>query len=89
MTMHEEETDDEPEETDEDAAAGIAEALRTLLLFDEPYLYMQAMNLDILDRFLIDQETRLLQEYFEIERTPLPSAVFAGESVVRVHRNYS
>lgn len=69
---------DSPEAEDDDPAVGIAQALQTLPLFDEPYLRMQAMNLDILDRFLINQEANLLHEYFEIERTPLPSTMFVS-----------
>ncbi len=85
MLMHDDETDDSSdeneeslEEADSSSGVGIAEALRTLPLFDEPYLHMQAMNLDIIDRFLLDQERHLLHEYMELERTPFPSTVFVS-----------
>ena len=80
-------SDDDPDDSsdedlyeDPDRAPdiGLAAALRTLPLFTEPYLHMQAMNLDLVDRFLVDQETRLLQEYFEQERTPLPTTMFVS-----------
>jgi hypothetical protein len=57
---------------------GIADALRTLPLCDEVYLGMQAMNLDIIDQFIESQESRLLEEYMEKERTPLPTAMFVS-----------
>src|SRR5437879_1701172 len=73
---------DEIEETsdDEDANSrvGLAQALRTLPLFTEMYLHMQAMNLDLVDRFIEDQETRLLHEYLVHERTPFPSTIFVS-----------
>lgn len=66
------------DETDDSSTVGIAEALRTLPLLDELYLHMQAMNLEIVDRFLTDQEARLLHEYLELERTPFPSTLFVS-----------
>ena len=60
------------------AEVGISEALQTLPLFDEPYLQMQVMNLDVVDEFLRNQETNLLAEYMELERTPVPTAVFVS-----------
>ena len=77
--MRDDETNESPEGGDDDSpAVGIAQALRTLPLFDEPYLRMQAMNLDIVDRFLMDQEANLLHEYLELERTPFPSTMFVS-----------
>jgi hypothetical protein len=63
---------------DDESMVGIAEALGRLPSLDEPYLHMQAMNLDIIDRFLIDREGDLLREYIEIERTPFPSVMLVS-----------
>lgn len=80
-------TDDEPVQDTHDADddgcdetpdIGLAEALRSLPLFTDPYLNMQAINLDLVDQFLVEQETQLLHEYFEQERTPLPATMFVS-----------
>ncbi|SRR5712692_5493213 len=79
--------DDEPDDSssedgdeDSDSASdiGLAAALRTLPLFTEPYLHMQAMNLDLVDRFLVQQEAQLLHEYLEKEQTPFPTTMFVS-----------
>ena len=78
--------DDEPEEDtaehdddgDEAPDIGLAEALRSLPLFTDPYLNMQAINLDLVDQFLVEQEAQLLHEYFEQERTPFPATMFVS-----------
>lgn len=57
---------------------GIADAFRTLPLFDELYLGMQAMNLDIIDEYLEQQEKCLLDDYIELEKTPFPGAIFVS-----------
>jgi hypothetical protein len=68
-----------PEEPDNNVPKiGIAEVLRKLPLCDELYLGMQAINLDIIDAFLEEQEARLLAEYMGTERTPFPTAMFVG-----------
>jgi hypothetical protein len=72
------ETEGTPEDGDPGPEIGLAQALRTLPLFSEPYLHMQAVNLDLVDRFLEDQETRLLHEYLEHERTPFPNTMFVS-----------
>src|SRR5882724_2907778 len=61
-----------------DGAVGLAQALQSLPLFTDTYLNMQAINLDLIDQFIEHQETRLLHEYFEKERTPLPSTMFVS-----------
>jgi hypothetical protein len=54
-------------------------ALQSLpLLGDDLYLRMQAMNLGVVDRFLVDVELQLLQEYEQLERTPMASATFVS-----------
>jgi hypothetical protein len=54
-------------------------ALQTLpLLGDDLYLRMQAMNLGVVDRFLAGIELELLQEYEQLERTPMASATFVS-----------
>ena len=42
------------------------------------YLAMQALNLSVVDEYLRSLETDLLREYHDIERTPIPSAVFVS-----------
>lgn len=56
----------------------IDEALLSLPLFDNIYFRMQAINLSMVDDFLIDLENKLLTEYVEIERTPIESALFVS-----------
>jgi hypothetical protein len=70
--------EDRQEDGDTGTSISLAAALRTLPLFTEPYLHMQAMNLDLVDAFLVEQETSLLHEYFEQERTPFPAAMFVS-----------
>jgi hypothetical protein len=54
-------------------------ALQSLpLLGDDLYLRMQAMNLGVVDRFLVHVELQLLQEYEQLERTPMASATFVS-----------
>ena len=54
-------------------------ALQSLpLLGDDLYLRMQAMNLGVVDRFLVGIELELLQEYEQLERTPMASATFVS-----------
>jgi hypothetical protein len=57
----------------------LAGALRSLpLLESDIYLGMQALNLSVVDAFLRDLEADLLREYHELERTPMPSAIFVS-----------
>ena len=42
---------------------------------DDVYLGMQAMNVGVMDSIVTDFEYRLLREYFEIEKTPLETAM--------------
>jgi hypothetical protein len=44
-------------------------------LFDDLYLRMQAMNLDIVDEFLDDQEASLLRQYIEIPKSGVKLAI--------------
>ena len=54
----------------------LREALANLqFLGDDPFLRMQAMNLDIVDQFLTDLEYKVLRELHQEERTP-PNAFF-------------
>lgn len=52
--------------------------LRSLALFDDMFLNMQAMNVAMVDSFVTHQEYELLREYIEIERTPTQSAMFVS-----------
>ena len=56
----------------------IDDALLSLPLFDNVYFRMQAMNLSMVDEFLVGLESDLLAEYMEIERTPVQSALFVS-----------
>lgn len=51
-------------------------ALRSLELFDDPYLSMQATNLGVVDQFCMTLEDRLRQSHFDESPTRLPDAVF-------------
>ena len=80
MRIHDDEMDyDETDDDDtgDELTIGIAAAFRTLPLLDQHYLHMQAMNLDLIDRFLISCETDLIREYLQTERTP-PSTMFVS-----------
>jgi hypothetical protein len=68
--MHEREVDR--------GAASLQEALRELPLLDQVFLGMQAMNVDLVDGYLEDWETKLLAEYIERERTPTEGALFVS-----------
>jgi len=57
---------------------GLSAALRKLPLFDEPYVSIQALNLEIVDGFLRYQEKMLLAVYMEKEHTPVPEATFVS-----------
>src|SRR6266540_4007656 len=65
------------DENDADATR-LNEVLRDLPLLDELFLGMQAMNVDLVDGYLEEQEGLLLQEYIERERTPTPTAIFVS-----------
>ena len=57
----------------------LIKAIQSLpLMDDDPYLYMQVMNLGVVDDFLEDLESQLLREYMETERTPTPDAIFVS-----------
>lgn len=56
-------------------SVSLIEAIQSLpVLDDEPYLYMQVMNLGIVDDIIVDLERDLLGEYMKTEKTPLPDA---------------
>jgi hypothetical protein len=71
------ERDDEPYPLEVDPAR-IMTVFRSFVLFDELYLHMQAMNIAVVDGFLLDIERDLLREYIEIERTPSQSCLFVS-----------
>ena len=63
----------------QDQSTSLIKAIQSLpLMADEPYLFMQVMNLGVVDDFLEDLEGQLLREYMEIERTPMPDALFVS-----------
>jgi len=74
-----EEYDDQPryQAPSEIDPSALRQALCKLnLLGDDPYLRMQAFNLAIVDKFLMELESQLLQKLVDEERTPLPEAAF-------------
>ena len=56
----------------------ITNSWRQLAFFDDMYLGMQGMNLGLSDSVITSYEYNLLKEYFEIEKTPLDSALLVG-----------
>lgn len=65
-------------EDDEPKKPRLQVVFRTLPLVEDLYLGMQAINLDIVDVVLEDEELALLRRYIEIERTPLPETLFVS-----------
>lgn len=51
---------------------------RELVLFDDMFLNMQAMNIAMVDSFVTDLEYNLLRTYIDIERTPTQDALFVS-----------
>lgn len=66
------------QDNDEAPQTRITDALQRLPLFDDLFLRMQALNLEIVDAYMEDLEAQLLNEYIEIERTPVQSATFVA-----------
>lgn len=61
----------------EDQSASLIKAVQSLpLMDDDPYLYMQVMNLGVVDDFLVDLERQLLSDYMKTDSTPLPDGIF-------------
>jgi hypothetical protein len=48
--------------------SALRSALTSLQMFDDPYMQMQATNLGIIDQFLTDLESKVLQENFRDNR---------------------
>jgi hypothetical protein len=77
------ETDLNPEGIEEEAQVEQApprfrDVFSQLPMFEDLYMGMQAMNLDIVDDVLEQQEAVLLREYMELERTPVPQALLVS-----------
>lgn len=53
----------------------IRDVLESLPVFEDLYLKMQGMNIDLVDTYLTEWEHSLLMEYIEEERTPIASAM--------------
>ena len=47
-----------------------------LPLFDDVYYSMQGQNVMLVDVYLRDVETNVREEYYKLERTPIPSIMF-------------
>ncbi len=75
--MYEDEHDEIPYQPRDSIKPGqLQDALSNLkFLGDDPFLRMQAVNLDIVDQFLTDLEYKVLRDLHQEERTP-PNAFF-------------
>jgi hypothetical protein len=75
-----------PEQID---TMALATALRKFELFDnDPFLRMQAINLNIVDRFSMDLEYRILRELFDTERTPPAAHFLSAQSQMWIFAAY-
>lgn len=64
-------------DTEKIAPTEIRSALSKLQLFaDDPYLRMQAVNIGLVDQFLMRLESDVLRKLIEEERTPIPESAF-------------
>ena len=54
------------------------ENFRSLILFDDVFLNMQAMNISVIDKFITEYEYSLLDEYLKTDRTPINTAMFVS-----------
>ena len=54
--------------------------LISLPMFDDPYLQIQAHNLEVVDTILAEMEKDVLREYFEMESTPASALVLSALS---------
>jgi hypothetical protein len=86
MDIDPQEHDDDAEEPDDRGYQPSSEvdprtlpaALRSLELFDDPYLSMQATNLGMIDMFCMGLEDQLLATYWAADRTPVMDATFVS-----------
>lgn len=63
---------------DEQRPGRIRDALQSLPVLDDVYLRMQALNIDLVDAYLSNMEHCLLQEYLEIEKTPIETTLLVS-----------
>jgi hypothetical protein len=56
----------------------IRDALQSLPVMDDLYLRMQALNIELVDAYLSDMEHYLLQEYMEVEKTPIETTLMVS-----------
>jgi hypothetical protein len=69
----------ENEDHDEKGEISLVHAIQSLpILGDEPYLFMQVMNLGIVDDYLVALERELFREYLATDSTPLPDALLVS-----------
>jgi hypothetical protein len=68
----------EADEQEKQNEVSLRDILISLPVFDDLYLQMQALNIHIVDAYLVDIEHDLLNEYMETERTPLEKALVAS-----------
>jgi hypothetical protein len=71
--------DEAPYDHEAELEPDITQIFARLPGFEEDvYLRMQATNLHLVDGYIRELERSLLREYFEIERTPVPAAMFVS-----------
>ena len=77
------------ESWEEEDSSGLAESLQSLpLIEDDPYLRMQAFNLEVVSKILDDMESSLLREYLETEGTPSSVIIVSAVSQLWVFGLY-
>lgn len=77
------------ESSEEEDSSGLAESLQSLpLIEDDPYLRMQAFNLEVVSKILDDMESSLLREYLETDGTPSSVIIVSAVSQLWVFGIY-
>ena len=59
-------------------ALGISDVLRDLPLFRYPSMFMQAMNIDLVDRYLRNMEDDLVAQFIETDEIDLPQTMLVS-----------
>lgn len=68
-----------PASREDGITPNLAKSLQSLpLIEDDPYIYLQAQDLGIVDEFIAPIESNLLREYLETDRTPLPNTLIVS-----------
>ena len=67
-------------EPEEQEIIQIRDAIGSLPLMDDVYLRMQAMNIDMIDSYLMDMEHELLHGYMETDKAPMETVFVSALS---------